>query len=40
MCGAGEPSLKDGLGIHIYSFNQNMNNTAFFSSDGDLLIVP
>ena len=40
MCGAGDPALKDGLGIHVYSFNQNMGKTAFYSSDGDFLIVP
>lgn len=40
MCGAGDPAMKDGLGIHLYGFNQNMFNTAFYSADGDLLIVP
>ena len=40
MCGAGEPSLKNGLGIHLFSFNKNMGNQAFYSSDGDMLIVP
>lgn len=40
MCGAGDPAMKDGLGIHLYGFNQNMINTAFYSSDGDMLIVP
>jgi homogentisate 1,2-dioxygenase len=40
MCGAGDPAFKDGLGIHLYAFNQNMVKTAFYSSDGDLLIVP
>ena len=40
MCGAGEPNMKDGLGIHVYAFNQNMGNQAFYSSDGDFLFVP
>jgi len=40
LCGAGDPSMKDGLGIHTYAFNQSMGKTAFYSSDGDMLIVP
>jgi homogentisate 1,2-dioxygenase len=40
MCGAGDPSLKDGLGIHVYACNQNMGKTAYYSADGDYLIVP
>lgn len=40
MCGAGDPSMKDGLGIHSYACNQNMGKTSFYSADGDMLIVP
>lgn len=40
MCGAGDPSMKDGLGIHVYACNQNMGRTAYYSADGDYLIVP
>jgi homogentisate 1,2-dioxygenase len=40
MCGAGDPAMKDGLSIHTYAFNKNMDHTAFYNSDGDLLIVP
>jgi homogentisate 1,2-dioxygenase len=40
MCGAGSPGMKDGLGIHLYSFNANMDKVAFYSADGDMLIVP
>jgi homogentisate 1,2-dioxygenase len=40
MCGAGDPSMKDGLGIHTYSCDLSMEKTAFYSSDGDMLIVP
>jgi len=40
MMGAGEPSLKDGIGIHHYSCNASMGNTVFCSSDGDILVVP
>ena len=40
MCGAGSPSLKNGIAMHVYSFDQNMENEAFYNADGDLLIVP
>lgn len=38
--GAGEPSLKTGLGIYIYACGKSMSKTAFYNSDGDFLIVP
>lgn len=38
--GAGDPSLKNGLAIYLYSANKSMGNKSFFSSDGDFLIVP
>ncbi|KAI8340485.1 homogentisate 1,2-dioxygenase [Chlamydoabsidia padenii] len=40
VAGAGEPSCRTGLAIHIYTANANMNQTAFYNSDGDMLIVP
>ena len=40
MCGAGDPAMKDGLGIHAYSCNSSMFRTSFYSADGDMLIVP
>ena len=40
MCGAGDPAMKDGLGIHVYACNQNMERQAYYSADGDYLIVP
>lgn len=40
MCGAGDPALKDGLGIHTYACDKSMEKQAFYSADGDLLIVP
>lgn len=40
-CGVGSPSLKNGLSIHLYSCNSPMEkDSAFYSADGDLLIVP
>ncbi|XP_066245260.1 homogentisate 1,2-dioxygenase [Euwallacea similis] len=40
VCGAGDPKLKLGLAIHIYSANKSMENRAFYNADGDFLIVP
>lgn len=40
MCGAGNPGMKDGLGIHTYSCDTSMDKQAFYSADGDMLIVP
>ncbi|CAG8443021.1 4695_t:CDS:10 [Ambispora gerdemannii] len=40
LAGAGDPTLKNGLAIHIYRANKNMENMAFYNSDGDFLIVP
>ncbi|CAK7267876.1 hypothetical protein SEPCBS57363_002812 [Sporothrix epigloea] len=41
VAGAGDPTLKQGLGIFVYAANMSMDvRSAFYSSDGDLLIVP
>lgn len=32
--------MKEGLAIHIYTANVSMNNRAFCSNDGDMLIIP
>jgi homogentisate 1,2-dioxygenase len=40
MCGAGSPSLKDGVAIHMYAFNAPMVDRAFCNADGELLVVP
>ena len=32
--------MKDGLSILVYACNANMEKEAFYSSDGDILIVP
>lgn len=40
VAGAGNPSLKEGLGMYIYSAGKSMDeHSAFYSADGDLLIV-
>lgn len=38
VCGAGDARSRHGLAIHMYLCNASMNNSAFYSSDGDLLI--
>ncbi|KAI3318891.1 homogentisate 1,2-dioxygenase [Xylariaceae sp. AK1471] len=38
--GNGDPSLKEGLAVHIYLANASMRNRAFCNNDGDMLIVP
>lgn len=40
VCGAGDPTLKEGLSIYNYVASVSMGNKAFSNSDGDFLIVP
>lgn len=41
LAASGSPTLKQGLGISVYLASASMPaNTAFYSSDGDLLVVP
>ena len=40
VAGIGDPSMKTGLAIYMYSCNKSMENKAFYSADGDFLIVP
>ncbi|KAL8742326.1 MAG: hypothetical protein Q9190_005178, partial [Brigantiaea leucoxantha] len=41
VAGAGDPTLKQGLGIFIYAAGKSMDPcSAFYSADGDFLIVP
>ena len=40
VAGAGDPRTRNGLAIHIYSCNTSMDQEAFYSADGDFLIVP
>lgn len=40
VAGAGDPTLKQGLGMYVYAAGKSMDETAaFYSADGDLLIV-
>ncbi|KAL2126188.1 hypothetical protein VTI74DRAFT_1513 [Chaetomium olivicolor] len=41
IAGAGDPTLKQGLAMYVYAAGKSMDTkTAFYSADGDLLIVP
>jgi homogentisate 1,2-dioxygenase len=40
MAGAGDPTLKEGLAIHMYNCNASMVDVCLNNSDGDFLIVP
>ncbi|KAK7698042.1 hypothetical protein SLS64_012920 [Diaporthe eres] len=40
LCGHGDPTLKEGLAVHTFAFDADMNRQAFVSNDGELLIVP
>ncbi|XP_055858165.1 homogentisate 1,2-dioxygenase [Episyrphus balteatus] len=40
ICGAGDARTRHGIAIHVYLCNSSMENTAFYNSDGDFLIVP
>ncbi|KZT35455.1 Homogentisate 1,2-dioxygenase [Sistotremastrum suecicum HHB10207 ss-3] len=40
LCGNGDPTLKEGLAVHIYTANQSMENRAFCNNDGDMMILP
>eukprot|EP01098_Paradermamoeba_levis_P016930 TRINITY_DN942_c0_g1_i1.p1 TRINITY_DN942_c0_g1~~TRINITY_DN942_c0_g1_i1.p1 ORF type:complete len:431 (-),score=97.56 TRINITY_DN942_c0_g1_i1:139-1431(-) len=40
VAGAGDPSSKSGLAIHIYLANKSMQDKCLYNSDGDFLIVP
>ncbi|KAM7352857.1 homogentisate 1,2-dioxygenase [Cochliomyia hominivorax] len=40
VCGAGDARSRHGLAMHVYLCNTSMDNTAFYNSDGDFLIVP
>ncbi|KKZ63875.1 homogentisate 1,2-dioxygenase [[Emmonsia] crescens] len=40
VAGAGDPAMKNGLGILLFAAGKDMGNEAFYSADGDFLIVP
>ncbi|MFN9304323.1 MAG: homogentisate 1,2-dioxygenase [Candidatus Kapaibacterium sp.] len=40
IAGKGDCSTHNGLAIHVYAANKNMENTFFYNADGEMLIVP
>ncbi|KIY48782.1 putative homogentisate 1,2-dioxygenase [Fistulina hepatica ATCC 64428] len=40
IAGHGDPTLEEGVAVHIYTANASMQNSAFCSADGDMLILP
>ncbi|KAG8782749.1 hypothetical protein FRC12_020458 [Ceratobasidium sp. 428] len=40
LAGSGDPTLHEGLAIHIYAANTSMDKRAVVNADGDLLFVP
>jgi homogentisate 1,2-dioxygenase len=40
LAGNGDPTLCEGLVIHMYLANASMEKRAFVNSDGDMLILP
>jgi len=39
MAGAGDPTMREGVGVYIFTANASMENKSFYTSDGDFLIV-
>jgi homogentisate 1,2-dioxygenase len=40
LCGAGSAANRRGYAFHLYAANRSMDARAFYSADGDLLIIP
>ena len=40
IAGNGDPTLREGLAIHIYLANTSMEKKAFVDNDGDMLLMP
>src|ERR1700710_2713693 len=40
ISGNGDPTLREGLAIHVYLANTSMEKKAFCNNDGDMLILP
>ncbi|KAI6170319.1 Homogentisate 1,2-dioxygenase [Aphelenchoides besseyi] len=40
FCGAGDPTVRNGIAIHMFRCNTIMKDKCFYNADGDFLIVP
>jgi homogentisate 1,2-dioxygenase len=38
--GHGDPTVKEGVAVHMYTANVSMGNQAFCNNDGDFLVIP
>ncbi|KAK5991064.1 Homogentisate 1,2-dioxygenase [Cladobotryum mycophilum] len=38
--GQGDPTLREGIAIHVYLANTSMENRAFCNNDGDFMVLP
>ncbi|KAF5525774.1 Homogentisate 1,2-dioxygenase [Colletotrichum aenigma] len=38
--GQGDPTLREGIAVHVYTASTSMSNRAFCNNDGDFLILP
>ncbi|MGM0701779.1 MAG: homogentisate 1,2-dioxygenase [Pseudomonadota bacterium] len=36
----GDAGAQTGVGVHVYTFNRDMNDRFFYSADGEMLFVP
>ncbi len=40
VAGQGDPTLKEGMAVHVYTANVSMGRRAMCNNDGDLLVLP
>ena len=40
IAGNGDPTMREGLAVHVYAGNESMAKRAYCNSDGDFLILP
>lgn len=40
IAGNGDPTLREGMAIHVYLANTSMDKKAFCNGDGDMMILP
>jgi len=40
LAGSGDPNLREGIALYVYTFNESMQDKAYCNTDGDFLICP
>lgn len=38
IAGAGDPTMREGVAVYVFTANKSMENKSFYTSDGDFLI--